>query len=65
MWASQGNAAPAVFWSIALLASDKVARDTLFEEVERVLQDKPITELADAIKESPKLDSFVSEVLRL
>jgi cytochrome P450 len=65
LWASQGNAAPAVFWSIGLLASDKEARTALFEEVERVLSDRPISELATAIKESPKLDSFVSEVLRL
>uniref|UniRef100_A0A8C8SHD8 Prostacyclin synthase n=1 Tax=Pelusios castaneus TaxID=367368 RepID=A0A8C8SHD8_9SAUR len=71
LWATQGNAGPAVFWLLLFLLKDPAAMAAVQGELEKVIRNKgPTTKQMQSISQemldrTPVFDSVLNETLRL
>jgi len=65
LWAAQANTIPAAFWTLAHVLADPGARDDLRAEIDPLLAAADGVCGREALRQMPRLDSAVSEALRL
>lgn len=65
LWAAQANTIPAAFWTLAFVLADPAAREDLRAEIDPVLAAAGGACGREQLRQMPRLDSAVSEALRL